>query len=131
MPREFLQHEFYRFSVLINPTKRDSKSRKLIAVRGREAIASWFAEKSQEQWGFYVEPSGISINAIQVLSFEGKDKRRITICRVKIEGMLQVKDALKFRSSFAHGLGRARTFGCGLLQIVPAMNLVNWETLNG
>jgi CRISPR-associated protein Cas6/Cse3/CasE subtype I-E len=39
---EFLQYDTYRFKVTVNPTRRDSASRKLVPVKGREAIAQWF-----------------------------------------------------------------------------------------
>ena len=46
IPDGFLENEQYRFKVIINPTRRDSVSRKLVPVKGRDAVAQWFLEKS-------------------------------------------------------------------------------------
>lgn len=36
-----------------------------------------------------------------------------------VQGVLQVLDLELFTKSFTHGIGRGRSYGCGLLQIVP------------
>src|SRR5690625_5004800 len=42
VPDEFLSHDTYRFKVVVNPTRRENASRKLVPMKGREAIAQWF-----------------------------------------------------------------------------------------
>ena len=118
IPDAFLEHEIYRFETVINPTKRDSKTGKLIALRTREDIASWFAGKSEASWGFETDSSTLEIRAIQVLRFEKKGSK-VTIGQARVTGFLKVKDRELFIKSFRQGIGRCRSFGCGLLQIVP------------
>lgn len=119
LPDGFLDHAHYRFKVIVNPTRRDGASRKLIAVRGRDAIADWFSERSTSSWGFSIDRAQLQVDRIDVLQFADKHQRRVTIAQAHIRGLLHVGDPEQFQRSFVRGIGRARAYGCGLLQIVP------------
>jgi len=119
IPANFLKADQYRFKTTVNPTRRESASRKLIPVRGREAISNWFCERAEKSWGFKVLRENLQVDKINVLRFKGKNERRITIGQATLQGVLQVTDRNKFTDSFTRGIGRGRAFGCGLLQIVP------------
>jgi CRISPR system Cascade subunit CasE len=121
IPDDFLEHDRYRFKVIVNPTRRDSASRKLVAVKGREDIAQWFIERSSNSWGFEVSPQSLQIDKIEVLQFKDKHQRNITIGQAHVQGMLRITDKAQFANSFTQGVGRARAYGCGLLQIVPVI----------
>lgn len=118
----FLAFDHYRFKVMINPCRRNNKTRKLIPVKGREDIAQWFIQRSEQSWGFNAANSHLQVNGIEVLRFKGKNQRSITIAQACLEGVLKVTDRDKFIPGFRQGIGRARAFGCGLLQIVPLSN---------
>lgn len=118
----FLDHDNYRFKVIVNPTWRDSASRKLLPVKGREAIGQWFAERAQQSWGFRVSPQHMQVDKVEVLNFNDKRQHPVTIAQAHVQGQLSVTDREKFHNSFTQGIGRARTFGCGLLQIVPLID---------
>lgn len=118
---DFLQHDIYRFKVVVNPTRRDNASRKLIPVKGREAIAQWFIKRAQQSWGFKVVASQLQVDRIDVLQFKDKAQRSITLAQAQVQGVLQVGDHQQFVQSFSQGIGRGRAFGCGLLQIVPVV----------
>lgn len=122
IPEGFLQHAHYRFKVIVNPTRRDSASRKLIPVRGREAIAEWFLQRAEHSWGFLPIAEQLQIDQIEVLQFTNKKLRPVTIAQAHVQGMLSVHDRTQFQNSFVHGIGRARAYGCGLLQIVPVID---------
>jgi CRISPR system Cascade subunit CasE len=113
----FLDYENYRFEVVINPTKRENQSRRIIALRKREDIAAWFINKALH-WGFEVSPEHLEVTEIKVIRFE-KDGQPITQGQATLLGRLTVIDKRKFVQSFQQGIGRGRAFGCGLLQIVP------------
>lgn len=121
IPEGFLQHDHYRFKVVVNPTRRHSGSRKLIPVRGREAIADWFLQRADESWGFHASTEQLQVGEINVLQFAAKQQRSVTIAQAHVQGMLSVHDRTQFRNSFVRGVGRARAYGCGLLQIVPVI----------
>lgn len=122
IPDDFLEHDSYRFKVIVNPTRRDSASRKLIPVLGRDAVSQWFAERAEASWGFQVSTENLQVDRIDVLQFKGKKHRPVTISQAHVQGILRVTDREVFANSFAKGIGRARSFGCGLLQIVPLTN---------
>lgn len=113
----FLDYPRYRFEVVINPTKRESGGGKLIPLRTRENIARWFIEKAP-QWGFEVKPEHLAVGDVSVKRFE-KEGQTVTQAQAQILGQLTVIDKEKFVKSFQQGIGRGRSFGCGLLQIVP------------
>ncbi|WP_434983944.1 type I-E CRISPR-associated protein Cas6/Cse3/CasE [Vreelandella zhaodongensis] len=115
----FLEHDQYRFKVIVNPTRRDSASRKLFAVRGRDDVAQWFTERATKSWGFDVSPQHLQVDKIEVLQFKDKHQRQVTIGQAHVQGLLRVTDKQQFTHSFMQGIGRARAYGCGLLQIVP------------
>lgn len=122
IPIDFLSHTRYRFKVIVNPTRRASASRKLIPIKGRDAVAAWFAEHGPASWGFRAAPEHLQVDRIEVLNFKDKAGRDVTLAQAHVQGQLTVSDQERFRSSFAHGIGRGRSFGCGLLQIVPLID---------
>ncbi|NIF24015.1 type I-E CRISPR-associated protein Cas6/Cse3/CasE [Candidatus Pantoea multigeneris] len=118
----FLSHTHYCFKVQVNPVRKDKKSGKRIAVKGRAAIADWFLKRATDSWGFQVTPQTLQIEAIDVLRFEGKSGRLVTIGKAHVQGQLTVINSQQFRNSFKNGIGKGRAFGCGLLQIVPIID---------
>jgi CRISPR system Cascade subunit CasE len=122
VPDGFLSRHRYRFKVIVNPTRRDSASRQLVAVRGREAIGEWFVARGLSSWGFVVDPQRLQVDRVEVRAFQGKEGHRITIAQAQVQGVLDVSDTERFRQSFFQGIGRGRAFGCGLLQIVPVID---------
>lgn len=119
LPDDFLTHRHYRFTVTLSPTKRDNQSRQLKPVKGRAAIATWFVERSTNNWGFSVDPLRLQVDDVRVAQFKGKAERAITLQQATLSGYLTVTDPERFAQSVANGLGRGRAFGCGLLQVVP------------
>lgn len=122
IPIDFLDHARYRFKVIVNPTRRDSANGKLLPVKGREAVASWFAERGPASWGFQVSPDHLQVDRLEVLQFKDKSQRNVTLAQAHVQGQLTVTDREQFRRSFASGIGRGRSFGCGLLQVVPLID---------
>ena len=115
---KFLTFDRYRFEVVINPTKRDSKSRKIIALRDREKIAQWFIEKAPASWGFIVHASSLQVKTLQAKHFV-KQNHSVSHGGAELTGELEVVDRSLFINSFQQGIGRGRAFGFGLLQIAP------------
>ncbi len=122
IPSDFLGHQQYRFKVMVNPTRRDSTSRKLLPVRGREAVGQWFVERATTSWGFSVATEHLQVDKIEVQQFKDKERRQVTIAQAHVQGLLCVTDRAQFKRSFTQGIGRARAYGCGLLQIVPLID---------
>jgi CRISPR-associated protein Cas6/Cse3/CasE, subtype I-E/ECOLI len=121
IPDDFLQHECYRFEVTVNPTKREKASKRLVPIRGREAVAEWFMAKAPDAWGFSVDSSSLQVLTLTVREFD-KQGHAVTQGQALLQGVLTVTDRSRFITSFQQGIGRGRAFGCGLLQIVPMVN---------
>ncbi len=121
IPDGFLDHQRYGFEVTVNPTRRDGASRKLVPVKGREAVAKWFAERAENSWGFEVNPEYLQIQRLGVQQFK-KGDQTLTHGSATLKGELRVIDRERFIRSFRQGIGRGRAFGFGLLQIVPLSN---------
>ncbi len=121
---KFLAFERYRFEVLINPTKRDNQSRKIIALRDRDEITRWFIDKAPASWGFSVQPSTLQLKTLQVKQFV-KQSHSVTHGGAELTGVLEVVDRALFIKSFQQGIGRGRAFGFGLLQIAPITSSLN------
>lgn len=122
LDESFLSHRTYRFKVQVNPVRKDKQTGKRMAIKGREATQQWFIDRAPKSWGFEVEPTHLQVDAIEVLQFGGKDQHNITIGKAHLQGVLNVTDPVQFANSFKHGIGKARAFGCGLLQIVPMLD---------
>jgi CRISPR system Cascade subunit CasE len=118
----FLAHDCYRFKVIVNPTRRDNASRKLLPVKGREAISDWFCERALQNWGFRVSREHLQVDRIDIQRFKDKQQHPVTLAQAHVQGLLKVTDGTQFHNSFARGIGRARAFGCGLLQVVPLLD---------
>ena len=121
IPDDFLQHERYRFDVTVNPTKREKATKRLVPIRGREAVTEWFMAKAPDAWGFSVDPASLQVLKLTVREFD-KQGHAVTQGQASLQGVLTVTDRSRFITSFQQGIGRGRAFGCGLLQIVPMVN---------
>lgn len=119
IPKGFLTHKRYGFKTIINPVRRNNASRKIVPVKGRDAIAGWFLERGPKSWGFQPDPRRLQVGCVQVLQFKDKASRPVTLAQAHLEGELEVTDPEQFARSFANGIGRGRAFGCGLMQLFP------------
>jgi len=117
VPESFLEFDHYGFEVILNPTRRDAETGKVIAVRGRENLLEWFAEKAP-RFGFKVFPESLQVNHTGVLTYNKNGSTR-THNTATFVGKLKVIDRQTFTKSFEEGIGRAKGFGFGLLQIIP------------
>lgn len=117
IPNSYLQWDKYGFEITINPVKRDSLTGKLLAIRGKQQLSEWFISKAPS-FGFTVEPDSLQINNAGVVQFE-KNGAVCTYNSATFMGKLTVSDRAKFIESFENGIGRAKGFGFGLMQLIP------------
>lgn len=117
----FLNWDCYKFEVVLNPTKRDGNSRKIIPILDIDNLHKWFIQKAFIS-GFKVEPRSLQVSNIGVQSFanyRNGEKFVQTHHSATFKGEFKVVDKQVFLKSFKHGIGRAKGFGFGLLQIAP------------
>ncbi len=126
IPHGFLDHELFGFEVRLNPTKREKASGKTVSVRGKDALLTWFCEKAPEQYGFEVlqDAQGTPLLQVQEIGVQrfNKGGTVVTHGSATFVGKLKVVDRSAFRKTFEEGMGRAKSFGFGLLQVVPLKN---------
>lgn len=118
IPDAFFKLGAYRFQIDINPVKRNKESRKLVPITNYDEIASWFADKAKK-WGFETAASALTVNSISAIKFQKNDGNIVTINSANISGTIKVTDEELFIKSFRDGLGRAKAYGQGLLQLMP------------
>ena len=123
VPDRLLEFSRYRFAITINSVKREKKDKaennpkhKLVSIIGQQEVHKWFVNKAPN-WGFSVQPETLEIDETGVWNFEKTTNNKVTLAYAKIGGLLEVTDRELFIKSFKQGIGRAKTFGCGLLQI--------------
>ncbi|CEG98848.1 type I-E CRISPR-associated protein Cas6/Cse3/CasE [Propionibacterium freudenreichii] len=66
------------------------------------------------------EPTAL-VDSRELLRFKKKptDKREVTVLRASYSGVLQVTDIDALRHALCHGIGPAKSYGCGLLTLAP------------
>lgn len=118
IPDSFLEHDHYGFEVTVNPTKRDKQTGKIVAICGRDNLRQWFIDKAPSL-GFTVCEESLEIRRAGVQTFDLGNGKIVTHNSAAFIGKLTVTDRAKFQQSFCKGVGRAKGFGFGFLQIVP------------
>jgi CRISPR system Cascade subunit CasE len=80
-----------------------------------EAGRAWL-DRQGAQHGF--RPVGtIAVDGYQRMRLPRGGKSAIVFGQLDLEGVLEVSDPARFVAALAHGFGRARAFGCGLMLI--------------
>lgn len=114
-PENILKQKDYIFKCTVNPVvKMDGK---LKAILDRDAIKEWFC-KIGEKNGFTPSKDNLVINKVHSDIFSKKEQK-VTINKADLSGELTVTDTDLFRRSVLNGIGRSKSFGCGLLQVIP------------
>jgi CRISPR system Cascade subunit CasE len=123
----FLNHEYYRFDLLANPTRKLAKmdadggrtknGRRWALFRPQEQT-DWILRKA-EQGGFRIlEAPSLEIGKPQRIAF-AQGHRVGTLFGVQFKGVLQVTDRTCFCETFHNGLGSAKGFGFGMMMLQP------------
>lgn len=112
--------------------------RKVARDKGREpradvvgTLQGHVTEDQQRQWllsrceahGFRVVADEQGVPLVRVsqrmkTTFAHREGR-VTLTTAVYDGLLEVRDAERFRETLCQGIGRAKGFGCGLLTIAP------------
>ncbi|MCY9874528.1 type I-E CRISPR-associated protein Cas6/Cse3/CasE [Vibrio barjaei] len=119
LPNGYLGFERYQFNLTVNPVIKEFGTGKYLPVIGEGEIKQWLVSKSEEHWGFKLVDDEFAV----VRNFPDKFQtgHKIVINKALITGRLEVVDQDKFAAAFQNGIGRAKTYGCGLLELTPEM----------
>lgn len=112
--KQFCVGNLYQFRLKANPSKRDKETRKTIGMFRREDQISWLERKSA-QYGF--QTTGVDVISVPKIYGTKTGTKPIQIHSVIFQGILQVTDSSSFLQCLREGIGRGRSYGCGLLSI--------------
>lgn len=123
----FLAHEYYRFDLLANPTRRVAKigpdgertknGRRLALLQPDDQV-KWLQHKAEKGGFSILDYPPLQLSKAQRMGFI-RNGRRGCHFGVVFQGMLQVTDRGRFRQSFRYGIGSAKSFGFGMLMLHP------------
>ncbi|WP_129838123.1 type I-E CRISPR-associated protein Cas6/Cse3/CasE [Streptomyces sp. RFCAC02] len=114
-------HIHYR--LIANATRKlgkntqDGRPLQVKPLHGAEADAWWERQATR---------AGLTLLSVRSMALadaagtRGGDKHRITHARTRFDGIAAVTDADALRTAITDGIGRGKSYGCGLLSALPA-----------
>lgn len=105
----------FQFRLRANPSKRDHKTKKTIGFYHRPDQLAWL-ERQADRCGFRLL-SADAIPSPNVFGIKKKGASPIRITTALFQGVLEVTAPEPFLSVVQQGLGRGKSYGCGLLSI--------------
>lgn len=109
-----------QFRLKANPTKRDKQTRKTIGMSRQPDQIAWL-ERKAAQHGFKLLGVDV-VPTPNVFGVKTKNTPPITILTVLYQGILQITEPLLFIQTLRQGIGKGRSYGCGLLSIARLNN---------
>jgi CRISPR system Cascade subunit CasE len=105
----------FQFRLKANPSKRNKETRKIIGLFYEPDQINWL-ERQAKRHGFTLQ--GVNVTPTpNVFGKKSKESSPIKIFTVLYQGILQVEDPFLFFKTIQDGVGRGRSYGCGLLSI--------------
>jgi CRISPR system Cascade subunit CasE len=114
-PSQFPADRLLQFRLKANPSKRDKETRKTVGLYYQPEQEAWFARQAA-QHGFSVEGLDI-IPAANLWGEKAKGQPQIKIHTALFQGVLKVQDPALLVTAIEQGIGRGKSYGCGLLSI--------------
>ena len=88
-----------------------------VPVHGDTARMQWLARHAETS-GFSFDAGSLRISEIAAAG--GTGGKQVTVAGAIFEGVLLVRDVVRFRQALEAGIGPAKAYGFGLLSIAPA-----------
>jgi CRISPR system Cascade subunit CasE len=107
----------FRFRLVGNVVKSVSRSTRRVALRGDDALKAWLARAGARS-GFEVE-SALAAPCSREEWWSGPSPSHVEhpVC---FDGVLRVVDTGTMRKALENGIGRGKSYGCGLLLVARA-----------
>jgi CRISPR system Cascade subunit CasE len=124
---EFLRHRHYRFDLHANPTRKvkklgadgaPTKNGRRQPLTEAERQIAWFRRKAGHSGFILLEAPPLTVESRRDHVFRKQDSWGLHT-GVRFQGVLEVTDPPQFREAFFRGIGSAKGFGFGLLQLQP------------
>jgi CRISPR system Cascade subunit CasE len=104
-----------QFRLRANPSKRDHQTKKTIGLFHQSDQLAWL-ERQADRWGFTLHGVDV-IPSPNVFGIKGNGSSPIRITTALYQGILEVKEPSQFLTAVQQGIGRGKSYGCGLLSI--------------
>jgi CRISPR system Cascade subunit CasE len=108
-------NQIFQFRLKANPSKRNKETGKIMGLFYQPDQMAWI-ERQAERHGFLVQGVDI-IPTPNIFGRKVKENPPIKIFTALYQGILKVKDPVLFLETIRQGVGRGRSYGCGLLSI--------------
>lgn len=109
------KRKMFRFRLKANPSKRDKKTGKTVGFFNQQDQLEWL-ERQGDRCGF--KPHNVIVQPSPNIYGRKKPKTKpIQIKTVLFQGILAVTDATTFLTTLQQGIGRGKSYGCGLVSI--------------
>jgi CRISPR system Cascade subunit CasE len=112
---QFQPNQIFQFRLKANPSKRNKETGKIMGLFFQPDQINWL-ERQAKHHGFDLQGVNV-IPTPNVFGKKSKEGSPIKIFTVLYQGILQVKDSSLFFETIQQGVGRGRSYGCGLLSI--------------
>lgn len=118
----FSKSSRYIFELVVNPVWRGTTHVRTAGTRTQ--AADWLVQKAAA-WGFQVEHLDVfdchweRIRKNKDMNGGEDERKDMTFCKARIRGLLRVTDLERFIHAARTGCGRVKSYGCGLLQLMP------------
>jgi CRISPR system Cascade subunit CasE len=104
-----------QFRLKANPSKRNNVTRKTTGLFHQTDQLAWL-ERQAARCGFKL--CGVDvIPSPNVFGMKAKTSSPIRITTALYQGILEITDSDKFLRGLCHGIGRGKSYGCGLLSV--------------
>lgn len=105
----------FQFRLRANPSKRDKATGKTVGFYKRPDQLAWL-ERQGDRCGFRLLTADV-IPSPNVFGIKKPGTAPIRITTALFQGVLEVTAPEPFVSTVQHGLGRGKSYGCGLLSL--------------
>lgn len=112
---QFKPGKVLQFRLRANPSKRDKATRKTVGFFKQQDQLEWLQRQSDRN-GFRLHGTDV-IPSANVFGKKPTGKSPIRITTVLFQGILEVTDSSAFIQTLCQGLGRGKSYGCGLLSV--------------
>lgn len=112
---QFPVDRLLQFRLKANPSKRDKETGKTVGLYYQPDQEAWFGRQAA-QHGFSVEGLDI-IPAANLCGAKAKGQSQIKIHTALFQGVLKVQDPTLFVKAVRQGIGKGKSYGCGLLSL--------------
>lgn len=117
--QKFLEHPVYHFQIKANPTMRRQSDGRRLGIYQVDKLKAWLDKKARDS-GFEVISSIDIVGPIDAVFFRNGKIGKHTWADFK--GVLEVRDVNRFKTTFATGIGSAKSFGYGMLMLKAISN---------